>query len=199
MEKLFELKVSLENISSPPWRRLALPETASLYDLHHAIQIAFGWTNSHLYLFNASGKIFGNPVLMNDDYMDGEVKVTDDKTVGIREILKKNGDKIAYEYDFGDSWLHTITLEAIKDNDADLKLPFCLDGAMAAPPEDCGGVFGFENLKTVMKSSKHPEYKELTEWLGKPIDPQKFHLQEVNVELKKFKSYLKEYEKGFSE
>jgi hypothetical protein len=95
--------------------------------------------------------------------------------------------------------LHTITLEAIKDNDADLKLPFCLDGAMAAPPEDCGGVFGFENLKTVMKSSKRPEYKELIEWLGKPFDPEKFHLQEVNVELKKFKSYLKEYEKGFSE
>ncbi|HRH02959.1 MAG TPA: plasmid pRiA4b ORF-3 family protein [Bacteroidia bacterium] len=188
MDRIFELKIELDRTKPLVWRQMIIPESFTLYELHHLIQIAFGWKNYHLYSFIANEQIIGNPVLMDDP------ETINDRMVDVSQVLKTKGDKICYEYDFGDGWMHTITLARIIKSDVYGKTPIVVNGAMACPPEDCGGIPGYENLKDVMKNPKHPEYKEFVQWLGKAFDPQLFNLQMVNKEMLKLKKYIKEYE-----
>lgn len=188
MDRVFELRVELERTEPVVWRQLVAPETLTFYELHHAIQIAFGWRNYHLYSFNMDDQAIGNPDLVEDE------EIINDKTIFINQVFQKKGDVLQYEYDFGDGWMHKITVEAINPNDAEIKNTVCIDGRMACPPEDCGGIPGYENLKEAMKDKKHPEHDDLIMWLGKSFDPEEFYLQKVNKELKKIKTYIKEYE-----
>jgi hypothetical protein len=59
----------------------------------------------------------------------------------------------------------------------------CIDGELNCPPEDCGGIWGFYDMLEKLKNKKHPEYKELIDWLGKNYDPNKFDIDEVNKSL----------------
>lgn len=188
MDRVLELRIELELTEPVVWRQLVVPETLTMYELHHALQIAFGWRNYHLYTFTVGLQTLGNPDLLEDE------EIGNDKLVFINQVFRKQGDSIHYEYDFGDGWMHKITLETINPNDAGIKSAVCIDGRMACPPEDCGGIPGYENLKEAMKNKKHPEHEDLVMWLGKRFDPEEFYLQKVNKELKKIKTYIKEYE-----
>ena len=133
---MYQLKISIDGITPPIWRIVLLPETFSLTKLHHIIQISFGWTNSHLYMFGEYENKIGDPIL----WADSETETLWDKKVKIKDVLQKVGDRLNYEYDMGDGWKHTIILEKIEDRGS--KTVKCLDGARAAPPEDCGGIHG---------------------------------------------------------
>lgn len=188
MDRVFELRIEIERTNPVVWRQLVVPETITFYELHHTIQITFGWKNSHIYSFTVNDQTIGNPDLLED------TEVISDKNIFINQALKKKGSTMQYEYDFGDGWMHNITLENISENLADIKVPVCLEGEMACPPEDCGGIHGYEILKEAMKDKKHPEHDDLIAWLGKRFDPYEFYLQKVNKELKGLKKYIKEYE-----
>lgn len=188
MGKTLEFSIVLNETNPPVWRQLIIPDSFSLYELHHAIQLAFDWRNYHLYNFIVNDKAYGDPSLLED------LDCLSDKLVNISSIFKTTGSTVIYEYDFGDGWIHNIKLEKIAENLAEIKYPICIDGSMACPPEDCGGISGYEHLLKVVKNSKHPEYKEMVQWLGKVFDPEAFHLQKVNKELKKIRQYIKEYE-----
>ncbi len=190
MDRVYELKIALENTEPAVWRRLLIPETLSFYKLHHAIQIAFDWENSHLYAFHQGKVSIGNAELLQ------ESEVIDDRETFVNQILKGKGDYLCYEYDFGDGWNHIVAVEDIHPDDANITSPVCLDGAMAAPPEDCGGIEGYNRLKRVMANSKHPEYKELNKWLGKHFGPEHFDLKKVNSKLKNLPKYIQDYESG---
>lgn len=76
----------------------------------------------------------------------------------------KEKQKYTYIYDFGDDWMHKITLEKITEEvhkNAD-----CIDGEGACPPEDCGGPWGYAELKEKLSDAKHSEYTEIREWMG---------------------------------
>jgi hypothetical protein len=90
-----------------------------------------------------------------------------------------------YEYDFGDSWEHEVALEKILEKDPNLKTPVCLDGAMACPPEDCGGIRGYYDYLAALADPKHPEHEEIREWMGEKFDPAKFDLKKINRSLKR--------------
>ncbi|MBK6835580.1 MAG: plasmid pRiA4b ORF-3 family protein [Bacteroidetes bacterium] len=188
MENLLQLKINLEGIKPNIWRTVLVSNTSTVYELHHIIQIAFGWENYHAYSFSKNDSIYGNPILLDDE------TVINDKEIFLHELFEKRGTKINYEYDFGDGWIHSIALEDILPNDSKVKHPVCLEGERACPPEDCGGTFGYSNLVNVMKNSKHPEHKEFVKWLGKPFDSESIDLVEVNKELKTIKNYIKAYE-----
>lgn len=72
------------------------------------------------------------------------------------------------------------------EKDPKLKTPVCLEGAMACPPEDCGGIGGYYKYLAAIKNPKHPEHKEILEWMGKKFDPEKFELEKINKALKRF-------------
>jgi hypothetical protein len=161
----FQFKIQLKKITNPPvWRRVIIPENFTFQRLHHVIQYAFGWTNSHLFQFSPGG--YGSkPVIsipMEDE--DWDEKPLDAKKIKLNEIFTAEKQKLTYLYDFGDDWFHLLTLEKITPDK--IIRAECIDGKGACPPEDCGGPWGYANLKKIFADPKHPEHNEMKEWLG---------------------------------
>ena len=92
------------------------------------------------------------------------VNTKDAEALRYSDIFEKKGQTFTYIYDFGDDWIHIITLEKIDKTDTSTK-PKLIDGKGACPPEDCGGPWGYENIKVVLEDKKHPEYHDIKEWL----------------------------------
>jgi hypothetical protein len=92
-----------------------------------------------------------------------------------------------YEYDFGDSWEHVIKVEKILPAMPGVRIPLCLAGKRACPPEDCGGAWGYEHLLEVLRDPAHEEHNEMLEWLGGEFDPEAFDIDATNVELRTLK------------
>ena len=107
----------------------------------------------------------------------------DDRRVRLKKIAREEGASFLYEYDFGDGWRHVITVEHIMPETQNMRVPRCLDGARACPPEDCGGIGGYERLLEALRDPRHPDHKELRRWVGARYDPELFSLQAVNSAL----------------
>lgn len=172
MKNGYILRIELDDIAPAIWRRIAVPATITLADLHEILQIAMGWENGHLHEFCLAGQRYGIP---NPEFDDA---VMDEDEVKLSAILKRKGQKIAYLYDFGDGWEHTIKLEDYPNEP--LTLPVVLDGARACPPEDCGGPWGYEDLLAALADPKHEEHENLIDWVGEDFDPERFSIQAVN-------------------
>ena len=180
----FQFKIQIKGSTKPPvWRRLSIPANYSFHDLHIAIQVTFGWDNAHLFQFSPKG-YESNPIIKeiyedNADY--GFEDALDSEEVDLSEIFTKEKQKFTYIYDFGDSWEHTITLEKILPDIA--MYPMLLDGKGKCPMEDCGGIWGYEQLKETLSDKTKPEYEEMAEWCGleknETWDPEEFNLNET--------------------
>jgi hypothetical protein len=171
---MYQIKVTLNGIRPPIWRRLLVPGSFSLKDLHDVLQAAVGWTNSHLHQFIAKGTFYGQP----DPEL--EMEQIDENRVRLDEVLRTKKDAMIYEYDFGDSWEHKIVLEKVLENVEGSLAPSCIAGARACPPEDCGGVWGYANLLKIISDSSHPEHGNMLEWLGDRFDTERFDIAETN-------------------
>ncbi|NOT32742.1 MAG: plasmid pRiA4b ORF-3 family protein [Candidatus Eisenbacteria bacterium] len=171
--RICELKVTLRDIDPPIWRRIRVRSSVTLAELHDTLQRAMGWSDSHLHQFVANGRRFGR--------VDPEFpKVENENKVSIGELLSEPGDRLEYEYDFGDCWRHEVVLEQVLGSERDAFYPRLTDGARACPPEDCGGAAGYEHLLTALAHPMHPEHRELTEWVGGAFDAEAFDLVERN-------------------
>lgn len=161
---LFQFRIRIENIGDPPvWRKVIVPAQFSFLRFHKVIQASFGWENYHLFQFSPKG--YGSFPSIGIPDPDGFDDSTNDcKKIKIAEIFNKPGQKYTYIYDFGDDWEHKITLEKITDEKS--LIADCIDGDGACPPEDCGGPWGYENLKIIMGDPKNPEHNRMREWLG---------------------------------
>jgi hypothetical protein len=171
---LLQFKITLNGIRPPIWRRFLVPEGLSLSRLHDVIQDVMGWTDSHLHGFHRNGERFGIP----DPDFDEE-RVVDESTVTVKDLGLSLKDRLEYEYDFGDGWEHVLTVEKVLEA-REQKTPVCLKGARSCPPEDCGGVWGYENLLEILKDPEHEEYEEWKTWLPEDFDPEHFDLADVN-------------------
>ena len=163
----FQFKIQIKGITKPPvWRRITVPANYSFYEFHRTIQVAFGWTNSHLFQFSPKG--FGStPCIQQafDDALDyHDEEPLDAEEISIAQIFKKEKQKYTYIYDFGNSWEHSVLLEKIiPENSTKPKL---LAGKGKCPQEDCGGVWGYAEMKEVLNNHEHEEYEDYAEWLG---------------------------------
>jgi len=182
MKAAFQIKISLKNVSPPVWRRMLIPEDFRLSDLHLLIQIAMGWGDSHLHEFGLpkDGPIFMPGEVVDD--MDDE-RYVDESTVAFHEVCARVKDRLKYTYDFGDFWLHDIVVEKVIKVEEGDRVPVCLDGKNACPPDDCGGANGYGHLMEVISDPEHEEYEEILEWVGEYFDPCEFDLDEVNREV----------------
>lgn len=175
---VYQLHIQLNDITPTIWRRILTPASIRLDDLHRVLQTTIGWTNSHLHLFEAYSTNFAPLEFEIEEAQDSRI-------VQLQDILKKEGSTIRYEYDFGDSWVHTLTLEKIVQFDGEVLVTQCIGGERSGPPEDCGGIVGFQQMLEVLRNPSHEEYIDLTEWLGRKYDPAKFDLNKVNKQLQK--------------
>ncbi len=186
IKKVYQVQVALKGFKPKIWRRLLIPSDLLLSDFHKIIQTSIGWTNSHLHQF-IKNRTFYTERMPNDDSWN-EMNNVDYKKIKISDLLKKEKEKIVYEYDFGDSWEHDIILEKILPLDDKMNYPVCLKGKMNCPPEDCGGVWGYSEMLEILKQPDHEEYESYIEWLGGEFDPEYFDKDKVN-ELLREKNY----------
>ena len=171
MKNIYQLRIQLEYINKPPiWREIHVVDLTSLYLLHCTIQGAMGWFNCHLHQFMKGDQYYGIP---HPDYGD---TMADARKVPINKVLQKEKDWLHYEYDFGDGWLHRITLEKISQPVVGKEYPLLIKGKGTCPPEDCGGPPGYEDLKEIIANPNHEEHEEMVDWLGYVFDPNKFDL-----------------------
>jgi hypothetical protein len=181
------LHVVLLGSEPPIWRRLQVPGDASLDWLHAVLQVAIGWTNSHLHQFMVGEDCYSDTRHHSAEF-EGDPEILEERKFTLRQIAPQEQDAFGYEYDFGDSWEHAIMVDKIlPPNAAAATMALCLDGARACPPDDCGGVGGYECLLKILKNRKHPEHKPMKEWLGRPFDAEAFDLSKTNLWLKKLK------------
>ena len=182
---IYRLRVELAEVEPPAWRRVEVPSDLTLDRMHEVLQVAMGWTNSHLHQF-FSGSGIDDPnaerYLMPFSIEEGMVGI-DEQLVRLDEVLIDPGDQLWYEYDFGDSWNHRIELEDVRPIEADAALIRCLAGENACPPEDCGGIPGYQHLIEVIAGPPGDEREELLGWLGRPFDPAAFDIDAVDEAL----------------
>lgn len=182
---LHRLRVQLLGVEPPVWRVLSVPSSAGLDWLHAVLQIALGWTNSHLHQFQVGTLLYTASSQTDVDFASEE-DTLDEAGITVQEAAPDEGTVILYDYDFGDSWEHEITVEAILPADrALLKKARCLEGMRACPPDDCGGVDGYRDLLKALKNPIHPDHASMVEWLGRKFDPEAFDLERVNHSLGK--------------
>ena len=173
---VYQIKVTLEGVRPAVWRRLLVSSSISLEALHDILQLAIGWTDSHLHQFEARGQFYGVP----DPDLEFDAPIKDEARVRLEDILKKEKDAMRYEYDFGDGWTHQIVLEKILASAEGLVVPSCVGGARACPLEDCGGVWGYAEFLKAIRKPSHPEHDDMLEWAGESFDPAHFDAGEVN-------------------
>ncbi|WP_285490505.1 plasmid pRiA4b ORF-3 family protein [Amycolatopsis taiwanensis] len=176
----YQIKVQLRGVAKPPvWRRLEVPADLSLDRLHDVIQAAMGWYDCHLHVFSDGWTEYGRP--------DPELGHRDERGVRLSQILTGVDDKIRYTYDFGDGWEHDITLEKILPAGSEVTSAVCTAGRGACPPEDCGGTWGYQELKATLADPKAHEHDTMVEWLnlasGDNFDPHEFSTVDVNRRL----------------
>jgi hypothetical protein len=178
-----QFTVTLQGITPKIWRKIQVPPDYSFWDLHVAIQDAMGWTDSHLHLFRvkspSTGKIDEIGIPGDEDWSQPCLAGWE---VPILQYFNKKGAKAKYEYDFGDDWQHVLVLDAIIEGPKPRKRPVCLDGARACPPEDCGGVHGYQEMVRILKDPSDQEHEEMLEWVGSGYDPDHFDKKEVRFD-----------------
>ena len=167
-----QLKITLRYTTPPVWRRLVVPGSLTLAELHTVVQTAMGWTDVHLHLFEADGVVYGDV----DDMDDEAVGEEDDTTL---TAISRKGSTFRYEYDFGDGWQHDVLVEQVQTV-SDTVTPACLDGRRACPPEECGGPSGYQHLVAVLADPSDPEHAQMLHWLGADFDPEEFDIDATN-------------------
>jgi hypothetical protein len=176
-----QLKISLVESKPLIWRRVIVPESLTLADLHRVIQIVMGWENSHLHEFKVSGERYTE---FEEDIQSG---AGDSTAVTLRSLnLNREGQIFLYNYDFGNDWLHQILVESSRTVEDSAKLPVCETGRRACPPEDSGGVHRYEYLLEAVSDPTNPDHEELSEWLDPEFDPEAFDADRVNRDLRRF-------------
>ena len=173
-----QLKVLLDEVRPPVWRRVLVPTHYNLTQLHRVIQVAFGWEDSHLHLFKIHGKIFGSPESDTGRGLHGE-------GITLAKLGLPPKSKFEYEYDFGDSWVHVVTVEKVVALSEPVTVPVCLEGMRACPPEDCGGAWGYQEMLEALGDPEHPSHEDFKEWLEGGWNPESFDLEKVNASLAK--------------
>ena len=161
-----------------------------------------GWTDSHLHGFRITQKDGLRPIVIqypNPEESFADYGERDERKEFIADYFDKITKQCVYEHDFGDGWVHTVLFEKELSHGTGINYPRCAAGKNACPPEDCGGVGGYEDMQSILKNPKHPERKELLSWLylenADEFDPKEFDLGEVVFNDPR--EVLKEYELRF--
>ncbi|MDR2053318.1 MAG: plasmid pRiA4b ORF-3 family protein [Treponema sp.] len=179
----YVLRVSVADIRPQIWRKLSVAGEYTLGNLHAILQTAFGWDNDHMHSFTVDSTRYG--MMLTDFGLNYEDDVVDEDTVCLYDLHLQPKQKFSYLYDFGDSWLHEITVSEIIPIDTEDKvvaLPRCLGGKRAGPMEDSGGPWGYMDMLETLKDPKSEQYEEILEWAG-DFDPEYFSPEETNARL----------------
>jgi hypothetical protein len=177
-----QLRVSIDRIEPQIWRRLIVPASFNLRELHLMLQAAFGWTNSHLHEFEIGGLSYGGE-LADTERGDDDPRTFDEMDVRLRDFTREPGTVFRYVYDMGDNWIHTVCLEKNLGLEPAPKAARCIEGARARPPEDVGGPSGYQEFLEALLDPSHEDHKQMKRWAGGHFDPEWFDLELINKDV----------------
>ncbi|MBP7653881.1 plasmid pRiA4b ORF-3 family protein [Candidatus Dependentiae bacterium] len=175
-KQVYQFKITLTRIKPVIWRRIQVQERYTFWELHCAIQDSMGWTDSHLHMFNIKNPNTGNKEnigIYKDEYSPPNMLF--DWMEYIKNWFTMENNTAIYEYDFGDFWEHIIELEKILPAIPKQKYPVCIGGENACPPEDVGGIGGYEEFVKIIYDFQHPERPEYLQWVGGRFIPTEFN------------------------
>lgn len=172
--QVFQFKVTLLGIDPPIWRRIQVRGSTMLPKLHDTLQVVLGWHDGHLHSFTANGAEYAMPV------PGGLPGTRSEQRVRLDRLVSQPEDRIYYLYDFGDNWEHELLVETVLPADPAMKYPLALSGALAGPPDDVGGIWGYDAFLEAIYDPNNPEHADMLEWAGGAFDPEAFDLTEVN-------------------
>ncbi|WP_420632467.1 plasmid pRiA4b ORF-3 family protein [Candidatus Palauibacter sp.] len=178
--RAYQLRVALSGARPPIWRRFLVSPTVALSELHEVLQVVMGWEDCHLHHFRRVKRYYAPPNPWDDGFGPASV---DSRKVRLGQLLRKPKDWIAYQYDFGDSWRHRVTLQKILPVDPAIRLPACIAGKRSCPPEDCGGLWGYYEMLAALADPAHEEHEDMVDWIGR-FDPDEFNVDDVNAQLR---------------
>jgi len=175
--RIYQLKITLEDVRPAIWRRVLVPEDTTLVGLHRVIQAAMGWEDYHLWRFEIEGVEYAEPS-------------REDRGRGTRNARKARlhqltgpGDVLLYEYDFGDGWEHRVQVEKVLPAEPGREYPAYVAGERAGPPEDSGGPLGYVRLLEVLADPSAPEHDDMLEWIGEDFDHETVDIEEIRSRL----------------
>lgn len=182
-EPVARIVIELEGTDPLVWRELDLPLSTTLATLHEIIQVVMRWWDCHLHEFVVGGKIYGVP---HPDDVIYERKVYHSRSIRLETLIDRGVRDFLYIYDFGDNWQHRIRIKHIRDGDAGAEYPRFVAGERRAPPEDVGGVSGFEEFLEIMADPEHDAYAQTVEWYGQVFDPKDLDVRRLNMIIEDF-------------
>jgi len=179
-ERSYLMEIQLVDIEPAIWRRFVVPASITLDRLHDVIQIVMGWTDSHLHEFTIGKKSYTEfPESKEEGLECGKYRLGD--------LIKQKGRTFRYLYDFGDGWDHQVSLVNSRYFNPEQQVELiCLEGERACPPEDVGGVPGYDEFCKALKDPNHEEHESYMEWSGGNYDNERFETDVINWELMKY-------------
>ena len=183
IEPIARIRIELQGIEPRIWRRIDVPCSSTLMNLHDLIQVTMGWDGTHLFEFNVGDKVYGQPF---PDVGFEERRVYKAKSIRLQTLLDRGFDRFLYIYDFGDDWRHDVIVEDIRDGEADTDYPCFIDGARRCPPEDVGGTMGFAEFLEAITDPAHEEHEQMLAWYGGPYDPEDTNERHVRSVIESF-------------
>ena len=165
-DSIARIRIELNGIDPTIWRSVEVPLTTSLKGLHDVIQAVMPFENRYLFLFNVGDRRYGIP----DREWDHVHETLDAKNIKLGALVERGVSAFSYTYDFGDDWRHSVRIENVTAADPTLDYPRFVDGSRRAPPEDVGGIPGFDEFLDAITKPRHPDHQRLTEWYSGSFD-----------------------------
>ena len=182
-EPIVGVRMELRHIRPKIWRRVDVPLSSTLMSLHEIIQVTMGWASAHLFEFRVGGLAYGLP----RREFDFAEEVYDARSIQLQTLVDNEIKRFTYDYDFGDDWEHRISVGKPRRGAANIDYPAFVKGARRCPPEDVGGVYGYEQFLAAMQDPSHEEHEELTEWYEsfhlRPFDPEDLDIEFIQARL----------------
>lgn len=182
---IVQIRIVLQDVEPPIWRRVQVPAAFSLRRLHDVIQAVMCWLDYHLHQFEVGDKLYGQPEIAGGDHFGPPLY--SDRNTRLAQLLERGVARFTYTYDFGDDWQHDIEIERTLPAQPGIEYPILVEGERRGPPEDCGGPFGFMAFLDAMSDPGHPDHAELMDWHGEPFDAEDMELDKVEAMLSRIR------------
>lgn len=176
---LAQLRVQLKHLQPAIWRRLIVSTTMTLAQLHRVLQIAMGWTDSHLHEFTIAGRRYA---IADPNWLELGPTL-DERRIRLASLPQSALRRFTYLYDFGDHWEHEVRLEKVLAAAPEITAPICTEGANCCPPEDVGGPPGYIQFLQAIRDPADEQHEEMLEWVGGAFDPFVFNIDLANRHL----------------
>ncbi len=182
-ETLARVRIELLDLEPKVWRRVDVPLSSTLFTLHDIIQCMMGWKDYHLFQFEIADRCYVHPEVV-DEF---DCKVYKASSLRLKTLVDRGIQQLRYLYDFGDHWMHNVSIEEIHQGRPDVDYPSFVDGARRCPPEDCGGLEGFLGFLEATLDPSHQQHEETKVWYesfyGSPFDLEEFDERRVRMDV----------------